>query len=710
MRSTNRNATRFLLKRNLFIGVIVFAVVFFILPFWGLSHIPLQKEVYTEAMPYEDYSRSMTSLVSVSPMTDPLNLELMTAVYGGLGFLTAMMLMRHLFSRRQGLLHAALPDRRETDFLRRLIAYALLCVVPIVLNFLIYLVIVAANGLMGFVDWSVLMPKFGMLLLINLYGFAMGMLCSVLTGTYWAAILAGLVLVVGAEGMAFLWNNLAKLYLDTKVSTGFDTMLRSFFPTFSLYKGFYRPAEFVWLPGVLAILAALGLSYLLCRVRRTEANEHTLAFGWLHTVMGFLLPLMGGSLLGVIVQMSFVTEISLVLGMVLGAALTYWVCRILFNQRFCGILKQCYLPALAALVLVGGVYALHTDAFGYDHFMPERDSLTSISYRPQNYHNDEYITLTRADALDAAYEWCTLMRDEVDGYPNGVRASYADSSSVVVTYRFGNRTVHRRYPNAEIRNGAQGILKRIIESDDYRQSLISEFALDTDNVKYLYLNSRVSALRSSEETYQKFGIHSDYMNLDSKDALFTIREWLAAIKQDILVRTFAEKQQDPLFSLQFNIEDPATGRNSYKTMNVYPGDENFLKTVYGDKAKELIDYATGGYAASEDIAVLKVTFSQSRKALSLAAVDEREHLQSVTLASTPEEAVEWARKAQAISADRYYYMPDHEDESFSRLYLYRLSDVEKYHSLYSYTIPEDPVQFYHEEQIPVITILEFIGE
>jgi len=243
MRSTNRNATRFLLKRNLFIGVIVFAVVFFILPFWGLSHIPLQKEVYTEAMPYEDYSRSMTSLVSVSPMTDPLNLELMTAVYGGLGFLTAMMLMRHLFSRRQGLLHAALPDRRETDFLRRLIAYALLCVVPIVLNFLIYLVIVAANGLMGFVDWSVLMPKFGMLLLINLYGFAMGMLCSVLTGTYWAAILAGLVLVVGAEGMAFLWNNLAKLYLDTTVSTGFDTMLRSFFPTFSLYKGFYRPGR-----------------------------------------------------------------------------------------------------------------------------------------------------------------------------------------------------------------------------------------------------------------------------------------------------------------------------------------------------------------------------------------------------------------------------------------------------------------------------------
>ena len=38
----------------------------------------------------------------------------------------------------------------------------------------------------------VLVPvAIGLLLLINVYGFAMGMVCSVLTGTYWAALLAG---------------------------------------------------------------------------------------------------------------------------------------------------------------------------------------------------------------------------------------------------------------------------------------------------------------------------------------------------------------------------------------------------------------------------------------------------------------------------------------------------------------------------------------
>ena len=460
---------------------------------------------------------------------------------------------------------------------------------------------------------------------------------------------------------------------------------------------------------MLAILAVLGLSYLLYRVRKTEATERTLAFGWLHTVMGFLLPLMGGSVMGMIVLLSFETEISLVLGMVFGALLTYWICRIVFNQRFCGILRQCYLPVLASLVLVAGVWVLHTDFFGYDHFLPDRDKLTSISYRSQSYHNDEYITLTSEDALDAAYEWCTLMRDEVDQYPNGINASSGGSSAVSVTYRFGNRTVYRLYPNKEIRNNAQGCLKRIIESDDYRQSLINEYALDTNHANYVYLNSRVSAMRS-EEAHQLFGIQADYMNLDSRDAQLTIPKWTAAIKKDILDRTFADKQQDPLFSLQFNLEDPVTGNHSYKSMNVYPSDENFLRTVYGDKAEALVDYATGGYAASEDVVALKVTFSENRDFLTTANVKEQDFVKSIKAASSAEEAVEWARSAQMSAADNYYFMPDYDTESFSKLYLYSLSEVEKYQSLYTYEIPDDPADFYYEEQIPVITILEFIGE
>ena len=703
MRSTNPNATRFLLKRNLFIGVIVLLVVFSIFPFWGLSHIPNEKASIMENA--VDPPKMLTNLVSANVMTSPLKLEMMVIVFGGLGFLCAMMLSHHLFSRRQAMLHAALPDRRGTDFFRRLIAYAVLCLCPIVLNFLLYLLVVALNGLLGYVAWDVLLGRFGLLLLINLYGFAMGMLASVLTGTYWAALLAGAVLIIGMEAMTWLWKTFAGYYLHTMVEQGFREMLLTVSPAFSLYKGFYRPAEFVWYPGVLAILIALGLSLVLYRARRTEAAERTLAFEWLHTVMGFVLPLLGGSLLGMIVYLSFVTEVSLIAGLIAGAALTFWLCRMVFQQRFCGIAKQWYLPAAAAAVLVLGITVLRTDAMGYDHFLPEREKLTAISYRSLNYHSDEHITLTSEEALDAAYEWCTLMRDEVDGYENGIGASIRAASSVVVTYQMGDRTVYRHYPNWTVRTAAQPALQQVMESDDYRQSLIRECCLDGERVKNLYLDVRSPALRS-DELYEAFGVFPGRMSLTEKEDARTMETWLNALKADVLTRTFAEKQQDKLITLQICAEDPETGNDLYRSFDIYPGDEQFLRAVFGDQMEAVVAYATSGYAASEDIAVLKVTYSHTLAEMNEMKAEEGENVISVELAASPEEAMAWVQSAQNISADQYYFMPDSEATCRSKLYIYRLSEVERYQASYGYTIPEDPVAFY--DQIPVTETLDVV--
>ena len=270
MRSNKNRATRFLLRRNLFIGVTVFLVAFYMLPFWALSHIPSEKAFAEEFVNPHSMTTRFTNLVSADVLTGQLNLELMVVIFGGLGFLTAIMLMSHQFSRRQIMLYAALPDRREADFLRRCAGYAVLCLAPIVINFLLYLLVVAVNGMTQYIAWGTLLPKFGMLLLINFYGFAIGMLCSVLTGTYWAAVLAGGVLIVGAEALAALWYWLSCRYLHTLVRDSFMDALTRLSPAYTLYKGFYKPDAFSCLPGVVAIVLALALSFVLYRVRKTE--------------------------------------------------------------------------------------------------------------------------------------------------------------------------------------------------------------------------------------------------------------------------------------------------------------------------------------------------------------------------------------------------------------------------------------------------------
>lgn len=710
MRSNKLNATQFLLKRNLFIGVMVFLIVFFALPFWGLANIPNAKE---NIMTWQEPAYQAESLKNVvtNDLLNSQSLESWVVLFGALGFLTAMMMMRHLFSRRQGMLHAALPDKRETDFLRRIIGYMVFCLAPIVLNMLLYLLVVAVNGLLPYVEWAKLLAKFGMMLLINLYGFAIGLLASVLTGTYWAALLAGAVLIVGAEGLAYLWNYLAGRYLHTMITGGVGKTLVRYSPAFSLYKGLYRPAEFAWVPAVLGIVAALGLSFMLYRIRKAEATERTLAFGWLHTVMGFILPLMGGSIVGIVVFLSFLTELSLIIGMVLGVLLTYWICRMIFNQRFCGILKQWYLPAAAALVLILGVVVLHTDVFGYDHFMPERDKLTAISYRPQSYHTNEIVTLTSDEALDAAYGWCTLMRDEVDSMENGIYANAEGTSMsrVAVTYHFEGRTIRRMYPNSEIRNDAQPYLQTIIDSDDYKQSMIREFHLADGTIQNVYVNTYGSMFRN-DELFTEFGVMPSYMNLDKARDALTIDKWMKALREDIQNRTLADKKMDPIFSLSISTRDEKTGSSDYTSVDIYPCDTNFLKLLLGDKCQDVIDYATGGYAADEDVVALQVTYNLSRKEMADNGIDMKNEVKAIKLASSPEEAVEWVRCTQSSHVGSYYFMPDYEDKSFSRLYLYRKSELEMSKTYNSFEIPEDLTQLYTMENIPVGIVRDFVGK
>ena len=513
------------------------------------------------------------------------------------------------------------------------------------------------------------------------------------------------------EALSALWYWLGCRYLHTLIKRSFTHALLHLSPAYSLYKGLYKPAEFVWFPGVAAILLALGLSFFLYRIRKTERAEHTLAFAPLQGILGFALPLLGGTFLGVVVMLSFETEISLAAGMAAGAVLTFWVCRIVFNQRLCGILRQWYLPAAASAMLVLGVVALHTDAIGYDRFLPDRQDLTAISYHPLNFHYGETITLTSAEALDAAYAWCTLMHDEVNSYEDGLtRGSTAyNVSDVEITYHMGDRMVYRHYPNYAIRTDAQESLKRIIESDDYRQSLIREYGLDTHSVTRLYASERLSIMRQ-DIFYDAFGTPALYRDYTRSEDGPMLDELLSALKQDILDRTFEEMQKLEILNVTLGIESSGASDARYVDLSIYPGDTNFLKALFGEKTEAVIDYVTGGYAGGEDFAVLKVDFAQSRAEVRASRSNLRDIVQSVTPAASPEEAIAWVRQAQSTSALNYYHMPCIDDAAYSRLYIYQLSEVETLANVSGYDVPEDKKTLYLEPEIPSMAVMDWPAE
>ena len=270
----------------------------------------------------------------------------------------------------------------------------------------------------------------------------------------------------------------------------------------------------------------------------------------------------------------------------------------------------------------------------------------------------------------------------------------------------GSRKVHRHYPNRVIRNEAQDSLRHIVESDDYRQSIISEYHLDIGSVTRVYINTQ-SPMMENDMFFERFG-HGNWSYDREKDGEM-MDVLLSALKMDILNRTLDERQKDAFLNIGLTIEIPDSRGTLYKQLDIHPGDTNVLAVLFGSDAEEMVRFMTGGYADSEDIAVLKVDFAYTRKEMSEQSVSLRDAIESVTLAASAEQAKEWIAHSQNTSAKNYYYEPYIEEDPYQRLYIYRMSTVEKYSGSYGYEVPEDKAKLYEESMIPNESVLDYVG-
>ena len=70
----------------------------------------------------------------------------------------------------------------------------------------------------------------------------------------------------------------------------------------------------------------------------------------------------------------------------------------------------------------------------------------------------------------------------------------------------------------------------------------------------------------------------------------------------------------------------------------------------------------------------------------------------------------WISQSQNSSASNYYFRPYIEDAAYQRLYIYRLSEVEKHLEMNAQGMPEDLAALYSDATIPAMMILDYVGE
>ncbi len=618
---------RWMLRRYIFLMVAAVIIAFAAFPMQGMTRVMSVSWSLENMEPGEPIMPSTvnayTRELTLSFVYSPLNLEMLCALFGGLGFAAALVLFRHLFSRKQGMLIAGLPMTRSRDFLLRCLVYGLWGLLPLALCMLIHPLVVWGNGLGEYFDTGVYLLRMVSVLLISLYGFAMGALCASAFGTFWSAGLGGMLLVGSVELVLDCWIWLAAMYLPTLYRFGAEKAMLRLSPAYSLYKFFYHPGELSLLPGLLAIAVLMFLAWLAYGRVKPENAGHTLNMKKLEPWILAWATVLGGTGGAVVLTLYLGREASLYIGLILGAAVAWVLAQMLLDQRIQLSLRRWKIPAAMACAMVLAMLGLRVDLPGYNTYAPRTSDLQAMRIYPEM--GLEEVVLTEKGSLDAGLAWTGQMREEM--LESRRKTPFqSDMGNVLITFEEkGGRTVTRQYPYPENQEAVLPAL-RVLAPEMERQR--------ADKIKTSLGVNCYSSLSSfgiyGQEFAEAFGFSPDSVSLLRLDA-DKVRD---ALRQDLRARTLETLQQPNILNLSFSGMNPETGEYEYDytSYHIKPADTHTLHLILGEDAEKWVDYANGGFARSGSVKVFLCEYTLD---------GEEEHLENYRMAESEEEAREW---------------------------------------------------------------------
>ncbi len=673
MRNKDMKASpfRWMLKRNLFLLVAVFLIAFAVFPMQGMMRVlSAAREMETRdgqlsVVTRQYYMKELT----LDFVYSPLNLETLCALFGTVGFGAALVLFRHLFSRKQAMLAAGLPITRGRDFLLRTGVYLLMVQLPLAFCLAIYPAAVRAYGLWSLFDPAVYAMRAGSTLLINLYGYAVGALSAALFSTVWSATLSGAVLAVSGEAVMYGWIAMAGWYLHTMYPSGTIRNAARFFPAYTQYKNFYLPERVCILPGVLAAALFGVLAFLAYRRALPERAGHALNHRSLEPAVLAWAVVLGGTACAAVMALYQGQEAVLYIGLAFGALLAWILAGMLVNQRIRPDFRSWKAPAAAAAAMVCALLLLRADPAGYETYAPAAENLAAVRIR-RDFGPGE-IRLESPEEIEAGLAWMAQIRKE--GQESRREAPFRTGvypDALVFCEGKDGSTVTRQYGYPEDQAAVLPALRVIAKTRGRQMS---------ETLPELPRASWYPALSSfgiyGEEFREAFGFSLETGGSRAVNA----KELREALRKDLQARTLETLQEPTLIRISFEGVNPENGIYEYSEEDfaIKPDDRNTLALILGADADKWIDYAQGGFAASDRVAVFLCEYEETGEG--------ETRLKDWRRAESTDEVRDWMSRVSS-GAERMFQWPENPE---LRVQVYALDELRDSMEDGSFD-PEDP--------------------
>ncbi len=663
MQNKNRPLV-YMIRQNAVLALLVFTVTFFLVPFQalitfnGFARVMHEAQGMLEPSWYNDLTRNISSIL-ISCNTQ----ETLSFAFAGIGFISAYILFRHLFSRKQAILIASLPLRRRTDFLNRFVVYLIGSFLPSALCLLLYPLFAHMTGFGAYLSIKPWM-QICVLLLMHLYGYAVGALSAALTGQVWSCVGMAMILGMCTELSMASWEQIAMHYLYTMPQDTAMPLIRHFSPAFSLYKTIGKPEVFTPWAGMIAIVLFLALGYTAYIRRPAERAEHPVAFERLEMPLALILSLAGGGFCGYVFMNITSSEPVLIIAAAAGAVLVWMLAQVIISLNYRRIFAGLPVGCACAAVLVLCLMALRFDILGYDRYTPVPAKLSCIQVKSDSGpENKENYTLSTEPTKEAAAALAVMLRDDCVG-----PRVFHDPMYKKMEMTFGEGLFRKRRGYTGAENAAfvadpdawTAAAATLVESDEYRAGIIAGANIDLILNQIDSGNGQSVGFTAWEQLYGNSGIA--WENYRSTAGL--PREWinvlpdkqlkavLTAIKTAINKRTIESVQKDPVYYLMLTART-STG-NVTSTLNVYPDETEVISALIGSKGPEMARLLSGDYAKYTDCIVYKVVYDTP----STSFFAETSSPVSWQRAESPEQAADWiSHSVNKGSIERYSSRP-----------------------------------------------------
>ncbi len=516
-----------------------------------------------------------------------------------------VMLYNYMHQKRSVDYFHSLPAGRTPLLLGKFFAGLTMIFIPLIVNFGIVAILIAANNLGSAVPLISILYDLLWAMLMVTATFSFTVLMAVCSGTTMDMVISAIVINLAYPILILLCqvtassvlpglnltDNLMNVY--TFAFAPFAAAFMPFLP--NSYSGSTMGSPFtVW--WILLTIVLFAACIALYRKRKSESAENNFAFPLPKIIIRFTATAAVGLGLGFlfISMTANNNQFYFFLGVFLGSLITHIIADVIYSRGFKGLKKSfVYYGAFAALFLIAYL-PLSFGFFGYDTRIPATSDVASVSFN-SNYASDNYYTtyngtakvldekgnaiatiegkLTSSENIEKIRTFHQIITDAYKQKSYPYRINTSGGGRVTITYHLKNgHTLTRSYSSYDILDNNSNV-------QEYNMKLTNTEEYKASGILINYL----------EPSYiQEIKITSDNKTGSTIDSGNDIKlEIINAVKQDIMSANSTTVINDPGASVDTNIDfvfkdgfEPTQGSPLKELVGNYTGKVHF-SNIYG---------------------------------------------------------------------------------------------------------------------------------